>query len=117
MIGLIALVLGLQLAGELAARLLQLPVPGPVIGMLLLFAALALRGGTPDGLSRLANGLLSHLALLFVPAGVGVISYIALLAEAWLPITLTLLASTLIGIVATAFTLRLVERVRQRESD
>jgi len=106
----IALVLLLQLVGEITVRLLGIPVPGPVIGMLLLFIALSLNGGAPESLSRLADALLSHLALLFVPAGVGVISYLAWLVDDWLPILITLIGSTLIAIATTAFTLRLLMR-------
>ena len=110
MIGLITLVLVLQLVGEIGARMLQLPVPGPVIGMLLLLMTLVLRGGPPARLTRLANGLLAHLSLLFVPAGVGVIRYLDLLSEAWFAIGITLVASTLIGILTTAVLIRLLQR-------
>ncbi len=113
----IALVLALQLAGELASRTLGLPVPGPVIGLLLLFVVLVLRGETPEPLAALANGLLSHLSLLFVPAGVGVMSYLALLADAWLAVLITVIASTLLAIAATAGSLRLLQRLSGRPDD
>lgn len=116
MIGFITLVLVLQLAGELMARWLGLPVPGPVIGMVLLFIGLSLRGEPPTALADLAHGLLRHLSLLFVPAGVGVISYIGLLADEWLAITLTLIASTLLAVVVTGVTLRLLQG-KSRESE
>lgn len=117
MIGFITLVLILQLAGELIARWLGLPVPGPVIGMVLLFIGLSVRGEPPAELANLAHGLLRHLSLLFVPAGVGVISYIGLLAEAWLPITLTLITSVLLAIVVTGVTLRLLQRGDEAPDD
>ena len=34
-----------QLAGEVTARGFNLPVPGPVLGMLFLFIALMIKGG------------------------------------------------------------------------
>ena len=110
MIAFVAAVLGLQLAGELIARWLGLPVPGPVIAMLVLFVALSFRAQPPAALSQLANTLLGHLSLLFVPAGVGVISYLGRLSEQWLAIGITLVMSTLIAIAATAFTLRCLKR-------
>jgi len=110
MIALIAVVLGLQLAGEIIARWLGLPVPGPVIAMLALFVALSFRAQPPAALSRLANTLLGHLSLLFVPAGVGVINYLGRLSEHWLAIGATLVASTLIAITTTALTLRWLKR-------
>ncbi len=112
MAGLIAMILALQLAGEVIVRLTGLPIPGPVLGMLVLFVGLLMRGGAPESLERLSSALLSHLGLLFVPAGVGVIGYLALIAERWLPLILTLIGSTLLAILATAFTLRLLLRAR-----
>ena len=72
MLAAITLLLLFQLAGEAIALFFALPVPGPVIGMGLLFAALALRGGPSIELRGTAQNLLQHLSLLFVPAGVGV---------------------------------------------
>ena len=112
--GFIAIILLLQLVGEVLVRGLGLPVPGPVIGMLLLLIGLTARGGPPPALGRIASGLLSHLSLLFVPAGVGVISYLALLADNWLPVLVTVIASTLISIVVTAFTLKGLLHWRKR---
>jgi len=110
MIAFVAVVLALQLAGELIARWLGLPVPGPVIAMLVLFVALSFRAQPPAALSQLANTLLGHLSLLFVPAGVGVISYLGRLSEQWLAIGATLVISTLIAIAATALTLHWLKR-------
>ena len=91
-----------QLIGEVLTRLLQLPVPGPVIGMVLLFAALLLRGAeTPAGLGATADALLGNLGLLFVPAGVGVVLHLPLLARDWAPLSLAILAGTLAAIALT----------------
>jgi holin-like protein len=102
MIGALTTLLVCQLAGEVLARTLYLPVPGPVIGMVLLFAALVLRGRpVPQGLGATADALLGNLGLLFVPAGVGVVLYLPLLARDWAPISLAVVAGTLLGIAAT----------------
>lgn len=102
MLGTLTLLLLCQLAGELAARLLHLPVPGPVLGMLLLFAGLLLRGGVPAAVQETAGGLLRHLSLLFVPAGVGVMVHVTRLETEALPIIIALFGSTLFGIAVTA---------------
>ncbi|BAI72866.1 holin [Azospirillum sp. B510] len=102
MLGTLTLLLFCQLAGELAARLLHLPVPGPVLGMLLLFGGLLLRGGVPTAVEETASGLLRHLSLLFVPAGVGVMVHVGRLETEALPIIVALCGSTLIGIAVTA---------------
>ena len=103
-----------QCAGELIARLLHLPVPGPVIGMILLFVALRVRDNVPAGLDRAARDLLQHLSLLFVPAGVGVITYGALLAREWRAIVIALVASTVLSIAATALCMTWLVRRRER---
>lgn len=98
----LTLILCCQLAGELAAKALQIAVPGPVIGMVLLLCFLLVRGSVPEDLSRTADGLLSHLSLLFVPAGVGVMLHFNLLEDDWLPIGVALIISTVLTIIVTA---------------
>ncbi|MFZ0255196.1 MAG: CidA/LrgA family protein [Gammaproteobacteria bacterium] len=97
----IALLLLCQLVGEIFVAWTGLPIPGPVVGMALLFIGLALRGAIPQGLGWVADGLLSHLSLLFVPAGVGVMLHITMLREEWLAIVLALVLSTVLTIAAT----------------
>lgn len=110
MTGAITLLLVFQLLGEVIARTLALPIPGPVIGMALLFAALALRGGPSTDLRDTAQGLLQHLSLLFVPAGTGVMLHYQRLSAEWLPLVVSLLLSTGLTIGATALVLRLLLR-------
>jgi len=100
--GAITALLCCQLAGEILARSLGLAIPGPVIGMVLLFTLLLLRGRpVAEGLGGTADGLLGHLGLLFVPAGVGVVLHLPLLARDWAPLSLAILAGTLAAIAAT----------------
>jgi holin-like protein len=83
-------------------QLFDLPIPGPVVGMILLFVALQLR--RPDqraGVIRAADLLLRHLQLLFVPAGVGVIAFLSVIGEEWLPIVGGLTISWLAVLVIT----------------
>ena len=60
-----------QLLGETLVGLARIPIPGPVIGMLLLWIALHIKNGASAELSQLSQNLISHLSLLFLPAGVG----------------------------------------------
>ena len=105
MLHFLALLLVCQLIGEVIHKASGLPLPGPVIGMAILFAGLLLRGSVPDALTNVTKGLLDHLALLFVPAGVGVVVHLSLIGEEWLAITLALLFYTVITIGATALLL------------
>lgn len=99
--------LGFQLAGETLARLSSLPVPGPVIGMAMLFAILSARPvGESRALDRAASGLLRHFSLLFVPAGVGVVTHLDRLLDEVVPIGLSLVISVAFVVAATATSMR-----------
>lgn len=101
-LGFITLLLVYQLVGEIVARGLEWSLPGPVVGMALLFLTLAVRGTLPDALQTTAEGLLNHLSLLFVPAGVGVMLHLHLLRDEWQAISLALVVSTVATIAVTA---------------
>ena len=105
----LALLLLFQLGGDALARVAGLPVPGPVLGFGLLFLVLLARRDRPDALGALpdaATALHSHLSLLFVPAGTGVVLYLPALAREWLPIVVAVVVSTLVGLVVTALVAR-----------
>jgi holin-like protein len=110
----ITILLIYQLAGEISVRLLGIPVPGPVLGMVMLFITLMVRGRAGDSLDTASTGLLSHLSLLFVPAGVGMMVHFDRIAGEWLPITIALLLSTLITMAATAAIMLGVSRLLSR---
>ncbi len=95
-----------QLIGEAIVRYLALPVPGPVVGMVLLFVLLMFRGKVSGDLAKTTGTLLDNLSLLFVPAGVGVILYADLIAAEWKAILAALIVSTLATIAVTALLMK-----------
>ncbi|MGM0520550.1 MAG: CidA/LrgA family protein [Pseudomonadota bacterium] len=103
-----------QLTGEWLMVWLGIPVPGPVAGMILLLIGLVLYGRVPEYLRMPAEGLIRHLSLLFVPAGVGLMVFADVLAQQWLAILLSLLLSTFITLIVTAWMLQTLE-TRQRK--
>ncbi|MCB1797566.1 MAG: CidA/LrgA family protein [Gammaproteobacteria bacterium] len=107
----ITLLLIFQLIGEFGARLLDIPVPGPVVGMLLLFLALLVRRPVPPSLDTASSTLLSHLSLLFVPAGVGMMIHLERITGEWLPIAVALLGSTVITMLASALIMAAASRL------
>ena len=117
-----AILLLCQLIGEIAARTLALPVPGPVLGLLLLAAGLLLRGRTRKAegaddvgaVGPVADGLLANLALLFVPAGVGVVQYLPLLARQGPALATALVVSTLASLVVTVLVFVGVKQLQGR---
>jgi putative effector of murein hydrolase LrgA (UPF0299 family) len=113
MLGAMLALLVFQLVGEAAARGLALPVPGPVIGLALLFGALTFGGrfargadvdgdGVPLPLAAVAGFLLAHLSLLFVPAGVGIVRHAPLFQAHATAIVVALVGSTLAALAVTA---------------
>jgi holin-like protein len=106
----VAQVLFCQLLGEALARASGLPLPGPVLGAVLLFTLIAWHGGPNEALRRFADGLLRHLSLLFVPAGVGLIQHLDRLAAEWLAVGVALVGSTILTLLVTAGVFTLVAR-------
>lgn len=100
-----------QLVGEVTVRLLEWPIPGPVLGMLLLFLSLLLLKRVPEALDGSASTLLAHLSLLFVPAGVGIMVHGDRLLAEWLPIAGVLLLTTLLTMLVTAGVMILATRL------
>ena len=100
----IAIILAAQLLGEVLARLLTLPIPGPVIGMALLLAGFMASKPLAARILPTSQGILAHLSLLFVPAGVGVISHAEALGTSGLALMAALVGSTLLALIAGALT-------------
>jgi putative effector of murein hydrolase LrgA (UPF0299 family) len=111
MITALSFLLCCQLAGEVVARL-GLPVPGPVLGMLLLFALLLGRVRMAGTTREPAYVLIRYLPLLFVPAGVGLIRQTVRLRAELLAIVVAVVLSTAATVAVTALVFQLVARAR-----
>jgi len=129
MIASVGLILLCQLLGEIVVRSVGAPIPGPVVGLIVLLAllqgrdriGLLRRGPLGDGgVERAAGGMLAHLSLLFVPAGVGVVQHLDLVASHGIAIFVILALSAVVTLVATAaaflITSRLLDRRRGTSS-
>ncbi len=113
----LTLIFACQLIGESLVTALSLPVPGPVVGMALMFCGLMVRGSIPEGLSQVADGILTNLSLLFIPAGVGVMLHAKLLGAELLPISVSLIASTLLTIGVTAWLMAKLDKSENEPED
>lgn len=107
-----------QLLGEVVTRGLGWPLPGPVLGMLLLLVFLMprdrIRTKVPEfgrSLDTTGKGLLAHLSLLFIPASVGVVQRLDVLAEYGIGLVVALVVSTLVTLVVTVVTFVVVSRL------
>lgn len=106
MLNALTLLVVCQFIGEVTARFLNLPLPGPVIGLVLLLLWLLWRGGPDAELETTGNWLLRHFGLLFVPAGVGVINQLDALRENWLALLVAIPVSTFAGLITTAWVMQ-----------
>jgi len=123
MIASLSLVLLCQLAGEVIVRGLGLPMPAPVVGLLFLlllllardrFVALARGPLRQDGVENASRGLLAHLSLLFVPAGVGVVQKLDLVAEHGIAVAVVLAISVVVTLLVTVATFLVASRLMSR---
>lgn len=107
-----------QFLGEAVVTLTDAPVPGPVVGMVLLLVALVLRA--PDagaGIHRVADGLLRHLQLFFIPAGVGIVVYLATLRDHAVPVVVAMVTSWLVGLLVVGGIVQLWMRAKAGTED
>jgi putative effector of murein hydrolase LrgA (UPF0299 family) len=117
--------LGSELLGELIRGLLHLPVPGPVVGMVLLACFLIIKDRNkaasdeeeriPTALDTVSGSLIANMGLMFVPAGVGVISEAHLLQSQWLPIVGGLVGSTVLSLAVTAIIMHYESNLREKQ--
>jgi holin-like protein len=126
MIASLSLILLCQLAGEAFVRGLGLPMPGPVIGLIILlllllardhFTLLARGPLQDDGVEAASRGLLANLSLLFVPAGVGVVQKLDLIVNHGVAFLGVLVISVLITLLVTVATFLLASRLLRRGQD
>ncbi len=108
----LAILLFLQFVGELLSRGLAIPIPGNVLGMGLLLLALVVGVVREEWVQEAAELLLSHMALFFVPAGVGVMVYFDLIGKEWLPIVAATFLSTFVVMAVTGWVAARLDRGR-----
>jgi putative effector of murein hydrolase LrgA (UPF0299 family) len=120
MIASLSLILLCQLAGEVIVRGLGLPMPGPVLGLLFLlllllardrFKVLARGPLQRDGVESASRGLLANLSLLFVPAGVGVVQKLDLVAAHGIAVAAVLVVSVVVTLLVTVATFLVASRL------
>lgn len=110
MVGALTVLIACQFAGEVFARATGLPIPGPVLGLLLLLTVLAIRGGPDPALRETSLGLLRYLSLLFVPAGVGVVTQLDVLGDNLPAVAGAILISTALGLAVAGWVMQRLSR-------
>ncbi|NYT57612.1 CidA/LrgA family protein [Alcaligenaceae bacterium] len=105
----------MQAAGEVLVRLTGLPLPGSLIGMLLMLGALMAYGRVPTGLRDTCHHMLKHLMLLFIPLVAGIMLYVGPLEREWIPFLLACVVGVGLTVMVTAVTLRWMLRITGKD--
>lgn len=114
------IILGIYLLGELLSASLNLPIPGNILGMIILFILLYTNIVKVDNIANITNFLLDHLAFFFIPAGVGLMTSIGIIKSTWLQLLVVCLSTTIIIIASTGIIVQHISKrskVKVKESE
>jgi holin-like protein len=95
--------------GEILNKVVKIPLPGSIIGMILLFFCLLSGIVKLEMIDEISKFLLDHLAFFFVPAGVGLLAYAAVLKQNLVPILVICFVTTFIVMIVTGWTVQLIK--------
>lgn len=99
-------ILFFQLCGETLVALLHSPIPGPVAGMLLLWLALALKGGPSAEVDEASGGFIRYLSLFFLPAGVGLFFLPDTIQRYWPAVLAAMVAGTFLSMLFSGWLIK-----------
>ncbi|EKQ53425.1 MULTISPECIES: CidA/LrgA family protein [unclassified Clostridium] len=109
------IILGIYLLGELLSSLLHLPIPGNILGMVILFILLLANVIKVESISTVTNFLLDHLAFFFIPAGVGLMTSIGIIKSTWWQLLVVCLSTTIIVIGTTGVIVQVISRKKKQK--
>lgn len=104
------IIAGICLIGEFVNKLTHIPIPGSVLGMIMLFVCLQTDLIKASALEEITRFLLDHLAFFFIPAGVGLIASMGLIRNSALALLTVSLVTTLLVMIATGYTVQFLKR-------
>ena len=103
-----------QCIGEFIIYITNWPIPGPVIGILLMLMFLLITKRLPGQLEAASNTLIRYLSLLFLPASVGIFFLGEAFDSQWPAVIGVIVVSTLAALIFVTFLLRILLRGRQQ---
>ncbi len=104
------IILGIYLVGELISTSLHLPIPGNILGLVILFILLCTKIVKVDNISTVTNFLLDHLAFFFIPAGVGLMASLGIIKSTWWQLLIVCIVTTIIIIGVTGIIVQAISR-------
>ena len=112
-----SIILSIYFLGELIQKALGLPIPGNVIGMLILFVGLYTGMIKLEMIDRISDFLLENLSFFFLPAAVSLITSFGLLEGKWSEILTVSIISTVIILGVTGLTVEFAKKFLQRKQE
>ena len=110
------IILGIYLVGELLSTSLHLPIPGNILGMVILFILLFTKIVKVDNISNVTNFLLDHLAFFFIPAGVGLMASLGIIKSTWWQLLIVCILTTTIIIGVTGIIVQSISRKTEEKN-
>jgi holin-like protein len=110
------IILGIYLLGELLSRSLNLPIPGNILGMVILFILLCTKVVKVENISTVTNFLLDHLSFFFIPAGVGLMASIGIIQSTWWQLLVVCISTTVIIIGVTGIIVQAISRSTKKKN-
>jgi len=110
------IILGIYLVGELLSTSLHLPIPGNILGMVILFILLCTKIVKVDNISNVTNFLLDHLAFFFIPAGVGLMASLGIIKSTWWQLLIVCILTTTIIIGVTGIIVQSISRKTEEKN-
>ena len=111
------IIFGIYLLGVLIADVTRLPIPGNVIGMLILFLLLCFKVIKVEQISTISNFFLDHLAFFLIPAWVGLISSFSVIKNIWLQLLIVCFVTTAITMICTGLVVQKIANKKEGDKD
>lgn len=111
------IIFGIYLLGVLITDITGVPIPGNVIGMVILFLLLYLKVIKVEQISTISNFFLEHLAFFFIPAGVGLISSFSVIKNIWLQLLIVCFVTTAINMICTGLVVQKIANKKEGDKD
>lgn len=111
------IIIGIYLISEFISESLSLPIPGNILGMLLLLVLLLTKVIKLEQIETIANFFLDHLAFFFIPAGVGLMNSAGIIADSWFRLIIVCVITTIIIIAMTGITVQFISRRLSKEEE
>ncbi|HSP46491.1 MAG TPA: CidA/LrgA family protein [Clostridiaceae bacterium] len=111
------LILAVFFIGEVIKVMFGLPIPGNIIGFILLLLLLLWKVVRPESVESVTDFLLGNLTFFFIPSGVGLMSTFGLIQASLLKLTIIILVSTVVTMGTTGIVTQFVVRLRERRGN